>query len=63
MKRFNLNLRPIDLENIRIVMALYPYPQNPTDAIRMALADVVHNADPVALEAARKQARKASKKE
>lgn len=62
MKKINFGARPTDLDNISVIMQLYPNPANPTQAIRLALAAYVRNADPVALEAARKQARKAGKK-
>ncbi len=61
MKRIPFNARESDLENLALIKALYPNPQNMTQAIRLALAAYVRNADPVQLEAARKQARKAIK--
>lgn len=59
MKRIPFNAKETDIDNIRVIMALYPNPDNVTAAIRLALAAYVRNADPVQLEAARKQARKA----
>lgn len=59
--QMHLKLTAMDVENIRLIMALYPYPRSKTAAIRAALADVVHNADPVQLEAARKTIRKNNK--
>lgn len=61
MKRTPFNARESDLENIALIKALYPNPATTTAAIRLALAAYIRNADPVQLEAARKQARKAIK--
>lgn len=60
MKRIPFNARETDLERIAIIKALYPNPQNTTQAIRLALLAYINNADPVQLEAARKAARKAA---
>lgn len=63
MKRIPFNARDTDLDNISVGMKLYPYPTNTTQMIRLALAHYIKTADPVQLEAARKQARKTSKTE
>lgn len=61
MKRTPFNARESDLDNIALIKALYPNPATTTAAIRLALAAYIRNADPVQLEAARKQARKAQR--
>lgn len=63
MIKFNLGLRDTDLERIALIKALYPNPENTTEAIRLALAEYIRKADPVALAEARKQARRASKEQ
>ena len=54
MKKILFSATDSDQHNIALIMALYPNPANMTDAIRHALREYVHNADPVKLEQARK---------
>ena len=62
MKKINFGARPIDLDRLALIRALCPDVDNTTDAIRLALLRFESSSDPVAVEAARKQARKAGKK-
>lgn len=50
-----------DIRNIELIMALYPRPKNPTDAIRLALSARVANADPVELEQVKRAISKKAK--
>ncbi len=52
-----------DRENIALTMALYPNPDSMTAALRLTLETYIRNADPVAIEAARKTIRKIRKAE
>ena len=63
MRKINFGARETDLERIDIIKALYPNPANTTEAIRLAIAAYIRNADPVQLEAARKQVRKAKREQ
>jgi hypothetical protein len=63
MKKINFGARETDLERISIIKALYPNPANTTEAIRLAIAAYIRNADPVALSEARKAVSKARKQE
>jgi hypothetical protein len=63
MRKINFGARDTDLERLELIKALYPNPGNTTEAIRLALAHYVKTADPVAVEQARKQVRKARKEQ
>lgn len=62
MKKINFGARETDMERIELIKALYPNPANHTEAIRLALADYIKRADPVAVEQARKQIKKQNAK-
>ena len=61
MRKINFGARPIDMERIRLALALYPDIDNPTDALRLGLKRLEDTADPVALEQARRAVAKRSK--
>lgn len=58
-KKMLFNMTPRDRENLALTMALYPNPDSMTAALRLALETYIRNADPVAVEQARKTIRKA----
>ena len=63
MRKINFGARDTDLERIDIIKALYPNPANTTEAIRLAIAAYIRNADPVQLEQARKAVKRARKEQ
>ena len=54
LRKINFGARDTDLERLELIKAIYPNPGNNTEAIRLAIADYIKNADPVALEQARR---------
>jgi hypothetical protein len=63
VKPLQIKTTDADRELIALVMAMYPNPRSMAEAVRHTLRTYIRNADPVAVEQARKAMAKARKEQ